>query len=97
MGKPQTLDRTLVWVRREGGQRYQGQDYYAIRQGPWKLLQNDPFERYQLYHLGNDPLEQHDVAKQNRPVVNRLAALLRQHVQQAAAVPWQRPDSAPSK
>ena len=97
LGKPQTLDRTLVWVRREGGQRYQGQDYYAIRQGPWKLLQNDPFERYQLYHLGNDPLEQHDVAKQNRPVVNRLAALLRQHVQQAAAVPWQRPASAPSK
>ena len=24
-------DRTLLWVRREGGTRYGGQDYYAIR------------------------------------------------------------------
>ena len=89
LGKPQTIERPLIWVRREGGQKYQGQDYYAIREGSWKLLQNDPFERYQLYNLKNDPLEQHDVAGQHKQIVSRLATLLRQHVQQAAAVPWQ--------
>jgi hypothetical protein len=31
--------RTLIWVRREGGGMCRGQDYYAVRQGPWKLLQ----------------------------------------------------------
>lgn len=96
-GNQQAFDRPLIWVRREGGQRYQGQDYYAIRQGPWKLLQNDPFERFQLYHLEHDPLEQHDVAGQNHKVASRLAAMLRQHIQQAAAVPWQQRASATSE
>ncbi len=91
LGKPQTVKRTLIWVRREGGQKYQGQDYYAIRAGRWKLLQNDPFERYQLYDLEDDPLEQRDVADGNKQVVAMLSAILRQHVQQAAQVPWQRP------
>ena len=91
LGKPQTVKRTLIWVRREGWPKYQGQDYYAIRAGRWKLLQNDPFERYQLYDLEDDPLEQRDVADGNKQVVARLSAILRQHVQQAARVPWQRP------
>ncbi len=26
-------ERDLVWVRREGGVRYQGRDYYALRRG----------------------------------------------------------------
>ena len=37
-------DRSLVWVRREGGSRYKGQAYYAIKKGPWKLLQNTSTE-----------------------------------------------------
>ena len=39
-GKPQ---RDLVWMRREGNMRYQGRDYYALRRGPWKLVQKFPF------------------------------------------------------
>ncbi|CAN0581672.1 unnamed protein product, partial [Laminaria digitata] len=29
-------ERTFVWVRREGNERYQGRAYYATRKGPWK-------------------------------------------------------------
>ncbi len=91
-GKTQTnLKRPLVWVRREGNFRYQGRDYYAFREGPWKLVQNSPFEPYQLYHLERDPLETTDLAKTES---NRYRALIRQlmlHVQEAGKVPWQRP------
>ena len=59
---PSDEPRTLFWVRREGGPAYMGQAAYAVRRGPWKLLQNRPGEPFRLYHLGNDPREQTDVA-----------------------------------
>jgi arylsulfatase A-like enzyme len=89
LGTPQDIDRDLIWVRREGGRLYQGQDYYAVRRGPWKLLQNNPFERYQLYNLYDDPLEQADVADLHPQLVEQLSLALRRHIQQAAQVPWQ--------
>ena len=89
LGKKQSFDRTLFWVRREGGQLYQGQDYYAVRRGPWKLLQNTPFEKFQLFNLSDDPLESTDVSNKHRPIVRELTEALRRHVQAAAQVPWQ--------
>lgn len=89
LGGSQVLNRDLIWVRREGGQKYQGQDYYAIRRGPWKLLQNDPFERYKLYNLTEDPLEEKDISRHHPKICESLAAELRRHVQQAAEIPWQ--------
>jgi len=91
LGKRQSFDRTLFWVRREGGQIYQGQDYYAVRRGPWKLLQNTPFEKYQLFNLDDDPLESIDVSDSHRSIVKDLTEKLRHHVQVAARVPWQQP------
>ena len=91
LGKLQSFDRTLFWVRREGGQLYQGQDYYAVRHGPWKLLQNTPFEKYQLFNLNDDPLESIDVSDGHRSIVKDLTEKLRHHVQVAAQVPWQQP------
>jgi arylsulfatase A-like enzyme len=91
LGKRQSFDRTLFWVRREGGQLYQGQDYYAVRRGPWKLLQNTPFENYQLFNLDDDPLELIDVSDGHRSIVKDLTEKLRHHVQVAAKVPWQQP------
>ena len=49
------MERTVHWVRREGGRRHQGQDYYAVRQGRWKLLQNSPFEPFKLFNLRGGP------------------------------------------
>lgn len=90
-GQSQEIERPMVWVRREGGKAYEGRAYYAIRKGNWKLLQNNPFERYQLFNLADDPLEMTDVAKEYPKIFNELTRLLRQHIQQAAQVPWQRP------
>lgn len=81
--------RTLFWVRREGGGFYFGQDYYAVRRGPWKLLQNHPYMPFRLYNLDADPREQRDVATENRAVVEELAGALREHLRRAGAVPWQ--------
>ncbi|MBI1373561.1 MAG: sulfatase-like hydrolase/transferase [Phycisphaera sp.] len=92
LGKAQTLSRPMVWVRREGNSRYQGRAYYAIRRGPWKLMQNTPFEPYQLYNLDNDPMEQTDVSAQYKKEFNDLATQLRAHIQDAARIPWQAPN-----
>ncbi len=82
-------DRTLFWVRREGGaNRYQGRAYYAARRGPWKLEQSSPFAPMELYHLENDPLETTPV--ENQRVAAELGAALMQHIQKAGQVSWQR-------
>ena len=80
--------RTLVWVRREGGTRYGGQDYYAVRRGPWKLLQNTSVEPFKFFNIENDPQETTPLGK---PVKERreLESLLREHVRRAGFIPWQ--------
>jgi arylsulfatase A-like enzyme len=87
--------RDLFWMRREGGARYRGQDYYAVRRGPWKLLHNSPFEPMQLFHLGDDPRETTDRSASEPELVRDLTATLQLHLQRAGAVPWQRPPDRP--
>jgi len=81
-------ERTLFWVRREGN-RYGGRAYYAVRKGNWKLLQNSPFEPYQLYNLKDDPGEQHPLPK-DHPKYKELFNELKNHIIKAGAVPWQK-------
>ena len=80
-------DRYLVWVRREGNRRYQGRAYYAIRFGPWKLLQNSSFEPMQLYNLDEDPGEVHPLPMNHR-MYGKLEAELRRHINRAGGIPW---------
>ena len=89
-GKKDTAidSRSLIWVRREGGRMYHGQDYYAVRQGPWKLLQNKSTETFQLYNLTEDPGETTPVSDNNK-VRRDLEQILREHVRNAGFVPWQ--------
>ncbi|MFB3828529.1 MAG: sulfatase [Bryobacteraceae bacterium] len=87
---PAAPDRELFWVRRDGGGPYQGRDYYAARRGDWKLLQNSPFDPYELYNLKTDPRETRDLARAETARYRELAAALARHVQRAGAVPWQR-------
>ncbi|MCS1411000.1 MAG: Arylsulfatase [Verrucomicrobia subdivision 3 bacterium] len=92
LGRSQTgLDRTLIWVRREGNMRYQGRDYYALRKGLWKLVQNTPFEAYQLYHLGRDPMETNNLAATESNQFRTLVRQLMRHIQAAGQTPWQHP------
>lgn len=90
MNKASLPKRELIWVRREGNSKYEGQDYYAIRIGDWKLLQNNPFKPYELYNLKEDPAETNDLAKTNPDKYNELTKALRRHIQKAGAVPWQK-------
>jgi len=82
-------NRVLIWVRREGNQRYQGRAYYAIRKGKWKLFQDTPFEPMRLVDLEADPYEQSPKEANNKEAAE-LRTLLMKHLQEAGQVPWQR-------
>ena len=86
-----TIDepRDLYFVRREGGFQYGGNSYEALIRGEWKILRNDPFSPYELYHIGKDPQESENLASTHRKKFEELAAGLRQHIQRGGATPWQ--------
>jgi arylsulfatase A-like enzyme len=91
LGHSQTSSspKTAIWVRREGG-AYGGQEYYALRDGNWKIVQNTPFEPFQLFDMSKDSLETTDVRKDNKPIFETLEKKMRSHVQKAGAINWQK-------
>ena len=88
-GEKITESRDLYFVRREGGFKYGGNSYEALIRGDWKILRNDPFSPYELYHIGNDPQETKNLAATERKKFEELAAAIRLHVQRGGATPWQ--------
>jgi arylsulfatase A-like enzyme len=80
----QLADRSLYWhypnYSNQGG-RPAG----AIRQGDWKLIEQYEDESLELYHLGEDPAEQHNVAQQHPEVTARLHAALHRWLEQSGA------------
>jgi arylsulfatase A-like enzyme len=82
-------DRSLFWVRREGGGRYGGRAYYAARYGDFKLVQNTPFELLELYNLADDPKEEKPLGDRH-PMYSKLFNALKDHIIKAGAVPWQK-------
>ena len=83
-------NRSLIFVRREGNRRYQGRAYYAIRRGPWKLLQNTPFEPMQLVNLEEDPAEANPKPNSGK-IANELTAELMRHIQKSGKITWKKP------
>jgi arylsulfatase A-like enzyme len=81
-------DRLLFWMRREGGKRYAGDIFYAVRHGDWKLLQNLPNEPFRLYNLREDPHEDKPLPE-NHPKFRELRQALKTHRAVADRVPWQ--------
>jgi len=95
LGKPQSpADRHLFWVRLEGGRRYNGRPYYAVRHGDWKLLQNTADEPMQLFNLKQDVRETTDLAKDRPEIVERLKKALGEHVESCRQIPWRAPGGA---
>ena len=86
-GKQASFDRTMFWVRREGGMKYGGRVYYAVRRGPWKLFQNTPFEPMTLVNLDDDPQEQHPLPTHHKQY-KALTEALRQHINFSGQFPW---------
>jgi arylsulfatase A-like enzyme len=83
------VERTLFFVRREGGVAYGGKTIDAVRKGDWKLLQNSPFGPRELYNLRTDPQEKENLYAKEPKKVQELSAAMRVHLQRAGAVPWQ--------
>ena len=84
-------DRPVYFTRREGGTRYGGQSIYAVRLGDWKLLQNTPYDAYELYNLKDDPKEQNNLITKEKEKYQELNKLLMKHIQIGGQVPWQKP------
>jgi arylsulfatase A-like enzyme len=82
--------RPMYFIRREGGLRYGGNAYHALRIGPWKLLQNSPYAPQELYNLDDDPLESRNRIDAEPEVRSRLNAILMHHIQEGGKTPWQR-------
>ena len=83
-------ERTYYWVRREGGGRYRGLDYHAVRRGDLKLLHNAPFLPLELFDLAADSKEEVELSATRQPEFSELAGLMQAQAQQAGAVPWQK-------
>lgn len=84
-----TDDRTVYFVRREGG-LYGGLAYYAARRGRYKLLQNSPYEPLQMFDIWSDPYEKNPLST-NSAIFQELKFSLSQHIRRSGSVPWQRP------
>ncbi len=90
-----TIDRTVFFMRREGG-IYGGLCYYAIRKGNYKLLQNTPYEPLQLFDIAADPLEKSPLTEDLKPF-GELKYELSQHIRRSGAIPWQKTEEHDSK
>jgi len=76
-------------VKRDAYFYYRGQQLYAVRKGPWKAhyITRPAYGRGQaerhdppvLYHLGHDPSEKHDLAKDNPEVLAEIAKAVARH------------------
>ncbi len=83
-------NRPLFYERREGGDNFGGLPIQAVSLDGWKLLQNSPFQKQELYHLAEDPYETSNLIESHPEKYKELNALLRQHIQKAGRVPWQK-------
>jgi arylsulfatase A-like enzyme len=84
----ETGDRTIFWVRREGG-HYGGKAYYAARRGPFKILQNTPYEPLQFFRLDEDPLESNALSPEAHDTFKDLQMELKEHIRKSGRIPWQ--------
>lgn len=90
LGREQvTDDRFVYWVRREGGDRYGGQAYYAARYGHYKILQNSSYDTIEYYNIAADEYESSPLSKENDPIYDTLRYELRQHIRKSGGMVWQ--------
>lgn len=86
-------ERPLFFVRREGNTKFNGQTIQAIIYNNYKLLQNSPYEPYELYNLAKDPMEKNNIIQSEQDIYLKLQPLLMQQIQKGGSVPWQKPEA----
>lgn len=90
LGNPVMEERELYFVRREGGMKYGGKAYHAIRVGNWKLLQNTPYQPLELYNLEQDPFEKKNLIEVYPEKAKELNQKMMIHIQKGGQIPWQK-------
>ena len=92
LGKTQKLpERSLYFVRREGGPVFAGKTNDAVIRGQWKILQNTPFSPMELYDMQNDPLEENDLRTKAPGQYQQMVRQWMLHIQEGGCTPWQAP------
>lgn len=86
---PAIAERTLFFVRREGGPTA-GFSTHAVRRGDWKLVYNTPYTPFELYNLKQDPKEETDLSQKAPRIRNEMIKALKIHQTRAGAVPWRK-------
>ena len=84
-------DRPLYFVRREAFSDFGAKTSEALIDGGWKILQNTPFSKQELYNLNDDPLETTDLSQKAPQQFRDIAAKLRRQIQEGGRVPWMEP------
>ncbi len=91
-GKASSLNpRPLFFSRREGNLQFGGQTIQTLIDDHWKLLQNSPYQPYELYDLSKDPQELNNVIQSEPDRYKKMLDLLILQIKKAGSVPWQKP------
>jgi hypothetical protein len=84
------VSRDLFFSIREGP-RLGGQAVYAMRRGPWLMLQMQPRDAWQLYDLERDPTQSRNraVAPEGTPL-QAMSDAAQAFIRRAESVPFRR-------
>jgi arylsulfatase A-like enzyme len=84
-------ERNIFFTRREGDVEFGGQAIHMVISNNWKLVQNNPYQMYELYNLKKDTLEKHNLINTEPDMYKKLIELMIPHIQKGGTVPWQAP------
>jgi arylsulfatase A-like enzyme len=84
-------ERNIFFTRREGDVEFGGQAIHMVISNNWKLVQNSPYQMYELYNLKKDTLEKQNLITTEPNMYKKLIELMIPHIQKGGTVPWQAP------
>jgi arylsulfatase A-like enzyme len=84
-------ERNIFFTRREGDVEFGGQAIHMVISNNWKLVQNSPYQMYELYNLKKDTLEKQNLITTEPDRYKKLIELMIPHIQKGGTVPWQAP------